>query len=127
MTINTDNPGLFAIDLTNELEVCVDVLGFSDDDLRRVTANALDASFVDDAAKDDVRRRHFGWAEARSAERAERLPLIERDAGERVAAHADHVPLEDRVHEPLGLGPGGSNQIPPTTGSEPACPRSAAG
>ena len=64
VTINTDNPGLFAIDLTNELEVCVDVLGFSDDDLRRVTANALDASFVDDAAKDDVRRRHFGWVGA---------------------------------------------------------------
>jgi adenosine deaminase len=63
VTINTDNPGLFAIDLTNELEVCVDVLGFSDDDLRRVTANALDASFVDDAAKDDVRRRHFGWVD----------------------------------------------------------------
>jgi aminodeoxyfutalosine deaminase len=61
VTINTDNPGLFAIDLTNELEVCVDVLGFSDDDLRAVTANALDASFVDDAAKGDVRRRHFGW------------------------------------------------------------------
>ena len=40
VTINTDNPGLFAIDLTGELEVCVDVLGFSDDDVRRVTANA---------------------------------------------------------------------------------------
>ena len=63
VTINTDNPGLFAIDLTGELEVCVDVLGFSDDDLRRVTANAIDASFVDDAAKDDVRRRHFGWVD----------------------------------------------------------------
>jgi len=63
VTINTDNPCLFAIDLTNELEVCVDVLGFSDDDVRRVTANALDASFVGDAAKDDVRRRHFGWVD----------------------------------------------------------------
>ncbi len=64
VTINTDNPGLFAIDLTNELEVCVDVLGFSDDDLRRVTANALDASFVGNAAKADVRERHFGWVDA---------------------------------------------------------------
>jgi adenosine deaminase len=63
VTINTDNPGLFAIDLTNELEVCVEVLGFSDDDVRRVTANALDASFVGDSAKDDVRRRHFGWVD----------------------------------------------------------------
>jgi adenosine deaminase len=64
VTINTDNPGLFAIDLTNELRVCVDVLGFSDDDLRRVTANALDASFVDGAAKADVRQRHFAWVDA---------------------------------------------------------------
>lgn len=63
VTINTDNPGLFAIDLTGELGVCVDVLGFSDDDVRRVTANAIDGSFVDDAAKDDVRRRHLGWVD----------------------------------------------------------------
>jgi adenosine deaminase len=63
VTINTDNPGLFAIDLTGELEVCVEHLGFSDDDLRRVTSNAIDASFMDDATKADVRRRHFGWVE----------------------------------------------------------------
>jgi adenosine deaminase len=61
VTINTDNPGLFAIDLTHELEVCRDRLGFSDDDLRRVTANALEASFVDEATKADVRARHFSW------------------------------------------------------------------
>jgi adenosine deaminase len=61
VTINTDNPALFAIDLTHELEVCRDRLGFSDDDLRRVTSNAIDASFVDDLTKADVRSRHFGW------------------------------------------------------------------
>jgi adenosine deaminase len=64
VTINTDNPGLFAIDLTGELEVCVDVLGFADDDLRHVTENALDASFVGKAAKADVRERHFAWVDA---------------------------------------------------------------
>ena len=61
VTINTDNPGLFAVDLTAELEACVEHLGFSEDDLRRVTANAIDASFLDDSTKADVRRRHFGW------------------------------------------------------------------
>ena len=61
VTINTDNPGLFAIDLTHELEVCRERLGFSDDDLRAVTANAIDASFVDVATKADVRERHFDW------------------------------------------------------------------
>src|SRR5262245_40425460 len=64
VTINTDNPGLFAVDLTDELRACVDRLGFSDDDVRRVTANAIDASFVDEDAKADVRRRHFGWIDA---------------------------------------------------------------
>jgi adenosine deaminase len=63
VTINTDNPGLFAIDLTHELELARDVLGFTDTDLRRVTANALDASFVDGSVKSDVRARHFGWVE----------------------------------------------------------------
>jgi adenosine deaminase len=63
VTINTDNPGLFAIDLTHELEASRDRLGFTDDDLRRVTSNAIDASFVDDGVKTDVRSRHFGWLE----------------------------------------------------------------
>jgi adenosine deaminase len=61
VTINTDDPGLFGIDLTHELEVCRRDLGFADEDLRRVTADAIDASFVDETAKADVRRRHFGW------------------------------------------------------------------
>ncbi|MGH2635250.1 MAG: adenosine deaminase [Actinomycetota bacterium] len=61
VTINTDNPGLFAIDLTNELEVCRRELGFSDDELRRVTDHAIEASFLDPTAKADVRRRHFAW------------------------------------------------------------------
>ncbi len=56
VTINTDNPGLFAIDLTNELDVCVRELGFTDEDLRRVTRNALEASFVDEDRKRDVDR-----------------------------------------------------------------------
>jgi adenosine deaminase len=59
VTINTDDPGLFAIDLTHELAVCRNDLGFTDEDLRRVTDTAIEASFVDEAAKADVRRRHF--------------------------------------------------------------------
>jgi adenosine deaminase len=59
VTINTDDPGLFAIDLTHELEVCRNDLGFTDDELRTVTETALDASFVDEATKSTARRRHF--------------------------------------------------------------------
>jgi adenosine deaminase len=61
VTINTDNPGLFDVDLTHELRACREELGFSEEDVRRVTANALEASFVDEAVKADVHRRHFAW------------------------------------------------------------------
>jgi adenosine deaminase len=64
VTINTDNPGLFGIDLTNELEACVRELGFSDEDVKRVTRNALEASFVDDDRKRDVVARHYAWVDA---------------------------------------------------------------
>jgi len=64
VTINTDNPGLFDIDLTHELEACRDVLHFTDEDFKRITANALDASFLDESVKADVRSRHFAWLDA---------------------------------------------------------------
>jgi adenosine deaminase len=64
VTINTDNPGLFDIDLTHELEACRDVLRFSDEDFRRITANALDASFLDESVTTLVRNRHFAWLDA---------------------------------------------------------------
>jgi adenosine deaminase len=59
VTINTDDPGLFAIDLTGELAIARDELGFDEQDLRLVVANALDASFLDEATKAGVRARHF--------------------------------------------------------------------
>ncbi len=62
VTINTDDPGLFGIDLTHELEACRNDLGFTDDELARVTRNAVDASFVDEVTKRDVAARHFAWA-----------------------------------------------------------------
>jgi adenosine deaminase len=61
VTLNTDDPGLFGIDLTHEYEVAQRELGFDDDDLRLVTANALDASFLPKDVRADVRRRHFDW------------------------------------------------------------------
>jgi adenosine deaminase len=64
VTINTDNPGLFDVDLTHELEACRSALRFTDDDVRRITQNALDASFVDESVKADVRRRHLAWLDA---------------------------------------------------------------
>ena len=64
VTINTDDPGLFGIDLTHELDVARRRLGFDDQDLRAVTENAIAASFLPEDLKEDVRRSHFGWLEA---------------------------------------------------------------
>jgi adenosine deaminase len=64
VTINTDDPGLFGIDLTHELDVCQRDLGFDEADLRTVTQNAIAASFVSDSVKASVRQKHFGWLTA---------------------------------------------------------------
>ena len=64
VTLNTDDPGLFGIDLTHELEVAADVLGFGPGDLRLATEHALQASFLDPRVKAETRRRHFGWLDA---------------------------------------------------------------
>jgi adenosine deaminase len=60
VTINTDNPGLFAIDLTHELELARDVLRFTEDDLRRVTGTrSTPASWT--SPRRPTSARHFGW------------------------------------------------------------------
>lgn len=61
VTINTDDPGLFDIDLTHELAVARDQLGFDLDDLRLATSHAIEASFLSHEVKDRARRNHFGW------------------------------------------------------------------
>jgi adenosine deaminase len=61
VTINTDDPGLFGIDLTHELDVARRQLGFDDQDLRDVTENAFAASFLPENVKESVREEHFGW------------------------------------------------------------------
>ena len=67
VTINTDDPGLFGIDLTHEVERARRELGFTDTDLALATRHALDGSFLPEAVKDDVRRRHLGWLEESAA------------------------------------------------------------
>ena len=61
VTINTDDPGLFGIDLSHELEVSQKELDFGDEDLRAVTENAIAASFLPESVKKDTRRKHFRW------------------------------------------------------------------
>ncbi len=66
VTLNSDDPGLFGIDLTHEYRVAREELGFTDADLAQATRNGIEASFLPQGVKDDVRRRHFGWLDAAS-------------------------------------------------------------
>lgn len=66
VTLNSDDPGLFGIDLTHEYRVAREDLGFTDADLAQATRNGIEASFLPQDVKDDVRRRHFGWLDVAS-------------------------------------------------------------
>jgi adenosine deaminase len=61
VTLNTDNPGLMAIDLTHEYEVARAELRFTDQDVRAAVVHALEASFLPEETKGKVRGRHFAW------------------------------------------------------------------
>jgi adenosine deaminase len=60
-TLNSDDPGLFGIDLTHEWELARAAISFRDQDFRAVTANAIEASFLPSEVKHDLARRHFSW------------------------------------------------------------------
>ena len=61
VTLNTDDPGIMGIDLVHEWEVARDRIGFTEEDFRAVTANALEGSFLPAQVKSEVRAKHFGW------------------------------------------------------------------
>jgi adenosine deaminase len=63
VTINTDDPGLFGIDLSHEYGIARDELGFTDRDLAHATRNALEGSFLPADVRADVRERHFAWVD----------------------------------------------------------------
>ncbi|HEX6446708.1 MAG TPA: adenosine deaminase [Streptosporangiales bacterium] len=45
VTLNTDDPGMFATDLNREYQLALDVLGLTLTELRTLAANAIDAAF----------------------------------------------------------------------------------
>ena len=63
MTLNSDDPGLFAITLAGELEVAKARCGFTDDTIRKATRNALHASFLDDGLKASLLARTPEWSD----------------------------------------------------------------
>jgi adenosine deaminase len=70
VTLNTDDPGIMGIDLVHEWEVARDRIGFTEEDFRAVTGNALEASFLPERVKSEVRAKHFGWLDPLNASRA---------------------------------------------------------
>jgi adenosine deaminase len=63
VTLNSDDPGLFAITLAGELEVAKARCGFTDDTIRKATRNALHASFLDDGLKASLLARTPEWSD----------------------------------------------------------------
>lgn len=55
--LNTDDPGFFDTNITREYQIAQDYYGLTDDELKTVTLNALQASFVDDKLKQSLQAR----------------------------------------------------------------------
>jgi adenosine deaminase len=56
-TLGSDDPPYFGASVGGEYDVCADRFGFTDDELRQVTATAIDAAFCDEELKASLRRR----------------------------------------------------------------------
>lgn len=61
VTLNSDDPGLFAITLSGELDVARARMGFTPEMIRQATRNALAASFVDPETKSALLQRTPEW------------------------------------------------------------------
>jgi adenosine deaminase len=57
VTLGSDDPPYFGATIAGEYEVCAEHMGMSDQDLREITLNAIDAAFCDDALKAELRAR----------------------------------------------------------------------
>lgn len=61
VTLNSDDPGIFDMDLTHEYEVASGLLGFKDAEIETMLRTALDASFLPAKEKREMTERHFGF------------------------------------------------------------------
>jgi adenosine deaminase len=56
VTINSDDPPMFNTTLTNEYAVCAETFGWDTDDIKRLSLNALRASFLPEARKTELEK-----------------------------------------------------------------------
>lgn len=59
-SINTDDPGVSAIDLPHEFDIAAPAAGLSRDEIRRAQINALETAFLPEAMKEELRSRFSG-------------------------------------------------------------------
>jgi len=58
-TLNTDDPGISGIDLAYEYNVAAPAAGFSQEQIRQLQANALEAAFISEVERQDLREKAF--------------------------------------------------------------------
>lgn len=59
-TVNSDDPAMFSTDLSNEYHTLA-AQGFSFDELWQLNMNGLEASFLDDRSKNELRNKFLDW------------------------------------------------------------------
>jgi adenosine deaminase len=59
VTISTDNRTVSNTNLDNEYKILSDTFGFNNDDFLKFNLNAIDAAFISEEEKEDLRRRLF--------------------------------------------------------------------
>jgi len=69
LSVNSDDPQLFGIDLIHEYEVCLEVFGLSDVQLLELSRTAVERSFLPREIRNAVLARDFPPADARGADR----------------------------------------------------------
>jgi len=57
ITVNSDDPPMFATDLTHEYEVLVEHFGFTADELARISLNGIQYSFLPEAEKEPLKQQ----------------------------------------------------------------------
>jgi adenosine deaminase len=57
-SINTDDPGVSAIDLPYEFNVAAPAAGLSSEQIRQAQLNALETAFLSEEEKSDLRAKH---------------------------------------------------------------------
>jgi adenosine deaminase len=57
VTLGSDDPPYFGASIESEYEVCLERMGFSEDELREVTATAIKAGFCEEELRDALLAR----------------------------------------------------------------------